>query len=101
MHPENTFSWHVSPERISCTLKSAGDEGPAEPESPADHPIRLVIDPEFRALIPRLTEDERQQLAANLEADGCLDTLKFWAPDDGQPAIILDGHTRYEILLGA
>ena len=20
MHPENTFSWHVSPERISCTL---------------------------------------------------------------------------------
>lgn len=51
----------------------------------------VTIDPEFKALIPPLTPDERKQLEANILADGCLDSIKTWN------GIILDGHNRYEI----
>jgi hypothetical protein len=67
-----------------------GNGGETAQESSADPPPALVIDPEFRALIPPLTEDEQQQLVANLEADGCLDSLKVWMRDDGQPPVLLD-----------
>ena len=75
-------------------------DGEAEAQaSPADPPPALVIDPEFRALIPPLTDDERQRLVANLEAHGCLDSLKVWVRDDGQPPVLLDGHNRYDLCL--
>lgn len=51
------------------------------------------IDPEFQALIPPLSEEERAQLEANLVKDGCRDPLVVWAGHD----ILLDGHTRLEI----
>lgn len=51
----------------------------------------LVIDPEFKNLIPPLTSEERQQLEQNLVDEGCRDALVIW--DD----IIVDGHNRYEI----
>jgi hypothetical protein len=44
--------------------------------------IELTIDPEFRALIPPLTEEERAQLEANLLEEGCRDPLVVWA---GEP----------------
>ena len=53
----------------------------------------LIIDPEFSALIPPLDPEERAGLEADLVRDGCLDALKVW----GDPAILLDGHNRYEI----
>lgn len=56
---------------------------------PADRPLQ--IDPEFRALIPPLTAEERHQLEANLKADGCRDPLVVWN------GVLLDGHHRYEI----
>jgi 16S rRNA G966 N2-methylase RsmD len=49
------------------------------------------VDPEFKALIPPLTGEERAQLEANLVRDGCRDPLVVW---DG---LLLDGHNRYEI----
>ena len=51
----------------------------------------LEIDPEFKALIPPLGPDERAQLAANIEADGCREPLVVWR------GVLLDGHNRYEI----
>jgi N6-adenosine-specific RNA methylase IME4 len=51
----------------------------------------LRIDPEFKALIAPLSDDERAQLEANLVADGCRDPLTVW----GQ--FLLDGHNRHEI----
>ncbi len=51
----------------------------------------LIIDPEFKSLIPPPTPDEYQQLEQNLLNDGCLHELIIW---DG---IIVDGHNRYEI----
>ena len=55
----------------------------------------IHIDPEFVAIIPALSADERAQLEANLFADGCRDPLGDWDADDGP--ILLDGHNRYSI----
>ena len=51
----------------------------------------IVIDPEFKALIPPLSAEELAQLEANIVADGCRDPLVVW---DG---ILIDGHNRYAI----
>ncbi len=47
---------------------------------------QITIDPEFQALIPPLSAEERAQLEANLLADGCRDPLVVWvqpAPEPG------------------
>lgn len=51
----------------------------------------LYIDPEFQALIPALTPEERQQLEDNLRAEGCRDPLVLWQ------GTLIDGHNRYAI----
>lgn len=51
----------------------------------------IQIDPEFRALIPPLTNDERKQLEANLKVDGCREPLVLWK------GLLLDGHHRFDI----
>ena len=52
---------------------------------------RLVIDPEFRDLIPALQESERKILEENLMKEGCRDPIAIWN------GVILDGHNRYDI----
>jgi len=42
-------------------------------------PVAIVIDNEFRGLIPPLTTEERAQLEENLLAEGCRDPLVVWA----------------------
>jgi len=54
---------------------------------------RIVVDAEFKNLIPPSSPDERAQLEANLLKEGCRDPLVVW---QGQN-ILLDGHNRYEI----
>jgi hypothetical protein len=86
-----------SPDHTPEDRTPAGDEGAGTQASPADSPPAFVIVPEFRGLIPPLTADERQQLAPSLEAHGCLDALKLWVRDDGQPPVLLDGHTHHDL----
>lgn len=57
----------------------------------------LIIDPEFKALIPPLTPEEYAQLEANILADGCRDPLVVWEPEFNGDVILLDGHNRHEI----
>lgn len=52
---------------------------------------KIIIDSEFQALIPPLSSEERQQLEANILADGCRDPLVAWGE------ILIDGHNRHEI----
>lgn len=52
---------------------------------------QLTVDPEFHALIPPLSADERAALEASLLAEGCRDALVVWNDT------LLDGHNRYEI----
>lgn len=51
----------------------------------------LRIDPEFRTLIPPLTDDEKRLLEQNIVAEGCRDPLVAWGD------VLIDGHHRYEI----
>jgi len=53
----------------------------------------IIIDPEFQALIPPLSANERTELEANVLADGCLSPLVVWREHN----ILLDGHNRHEI----
>lgn len=54
----------------------------------------LKIDPEFAALIPPLSAEERQQLEENIvQHGGARDPLVVWQ----QEQVLLDGHNRYEI----
>ncbi|MFB7879775.1 hypothetical protein [Brevundimonas diminuta] len=51
----------------------------------------IRIDPEFKAYIPALADDEKAQLERNIVADGCRDPLLVWGD------ILIDGHNRFEI----
>lgn len=53
--------------------------------------IGMIIDVEFKNLIPRLTAEEYEQLEKNIIAEGCRDALVTWQD------ILIDGHNRYEI----
>lgn len=51
----------------------------------------IIIDNEFKSLIPPLANDERKQLEQNIIKDGCRDALVVWNN------ILIDGHNRHEI----
>jgi len=51
----------------------------------------IKINPEFKSIIPQLTQEEYSQLEDDIIAKGCLDSLKIWN------GILLDGHNRYDI----
>lgn len=51
----------------------------------------LIIDSEFRDLLPPLPEDKRKQLEENILRDGIREPLTIWQ------GILIDGHNRYEI----
>lgn len=53
--------------------------------------MNLKIDPEFKAICRKLTEDEYSGLEADIKEFGCNDPILLW---DG---FIIDGHNRYEI----
>jgi len=52
---------------------------------------KLKIDPDFKALIPPLSDEELQQLEQNILAEGCRDAIKAWR------GYIIDGHNRFAI----
>jgi len=62
----------------------------------AEAGLTLVIDPEFEALCPRLTDEEERLLREGLERDGQLSPLNVWKHDGEN--ILVDGHTRHRIL---
>lgn len=51
----------------------------------------MIIDNEFKLLIPALHQDEFQQLEENILKDGIRDPLIVWGET------LIDGHNRYEI----
>ena len=61
--------------------------------SPTPRPGTLIIGPEFKALIPPLSPDERTGLEKSIREEGCRDALVVWKGHN----ILVDGHNRYEI----
>ena len=51
----------------------------------------LVIDDEFKSLIPTLTNEEYEQLETSIKEDKCRDSIITWN------GTIIDGHNRYDI----
>lgn len=51
----------------------------------------LIIDPEFKNLIPPLTAEEYAGLEESILQDGCRDALIVWGKT------LIDGHNRYDI----
>lgn len=58
--------------------------------------MSIITDPEFKALIPPLTDDEFRQLEENIVKEGIRDPLVVWKQEDGN-MILLDGHNRMKI----
>ena len=56
-----------------------------------DDMAKYYIDPEFKRLLPELSETELEYLEANIIQDGCRDPIVVWNN------LIVDGHHRYEI----
>ena len=51
----------------------------------------IVIDNEFKSLIPPLTDEEYDGLRDSILSEGCRDALVLWGDT------LIDGHNRYEI----
>lgn len=51
----------------------------------------MIIDNEFKGLIPPLTDEEYKGLEESILKDGCRDALVLWGE------ILIDGHNRYDI----
>jgi len=51
----------------------------------------IVVDPEFRSLIPPLRPKEQEYLEASLRTYGCHEPLKVWGK------VLLDGHKRLDM----
>lgn len=51
----------------------------------------MMIDDEFKALIPPLSDEERALLEQSLLNEGCRDSLVVWRDT------LIDGHNRYEL----
>lgn len=59
----------------------------------------IKIDPEFKELIPALSNEERTQLEQNVLRDGIRDPLVVWRNQEDGEDILVDGHNRYEIAM--
>lgn len=53
----------------------------------------VKIDPEFEALIPKLSPEEYALLERSILREGCHDALVTW----GRDCLLVDGHNRYRI----
>jgi ParB family chromosome partitioning protein len=54
-------------------------------------PKEIIIDNEFKNLIPPLSTDEHERLEKSILEEGCRDALILWGNT------LVDGHNRYEI----
>ena len=53
--------------------------------------LHMIIDNEFKSLIPPLEEDEYSQLSYSIKKKGCREAIILWN------GMIVDGHNRYDI----
>lgn len=58
--------------------------------------MSIIVDKEFKSLIPPLSPDEYSQLEENIVRDGIRDPLVVWHVPNGDD-ILVDGHNRFEI----
>ena len=59
--------------------------------------MSIIVDEEFKSLIPPLSPDEYSQLEENIVRDGIRDPLVVWHVPNGDD-ILVDGHNRFRIV---
>lgn len=59
--------------------------------------MSIIVDQEFKNLIPPLTPEEFAQLEENCVKGGIRDALIVWGQEDGN-SILIDGHNRWAIV---
>lgn len=57
--------------------------------------VTLTVAPDFKALCPALTDEERRLLEELIVEEGCREPITVWKC--GKQTIIVDGHNRHEI----
>ena len=50
---------------------------------------KIIIDEEFKGLLPELDKETYESLEANILQNGCRDSLVLWGD------ILIDGHNRF------
>lgn len=60
--------------------------------------FNVQIDPEFESLIDPLTDEEYQQLKANIRDYGLQEKILVWREPKTDIDLIVDGHNRYHAL---
>ena len=55
--------------------------------------MKIIVDPEFQALIPAISQGELIGLEDSIVSEGCRDALVVWK----EKGTLLDGHNRYRI----
>src|SRR4051794_17799039 len=77
---------------LALPLGNAPGAGPnVKGPNMADNERKIIIDPEFRDLIPPSSAEERRRLEDEIKRDGCRDALILWKGHD----LLLGGHHRY------
>jgi hypothetical protein len=66
---------------------------------PTAHRDEFEVTPKFRDLIPPATEEERAELAQQIEVDGIEVPLDVWELEDGRK-LLIDGFTRLSVSSG-
>jgi len=61
-----------------------------------DFKMSIKINEELKNLITPLTQEEYQQLEANIVEQGCREPLTLWKKSENE-LILVDGHNRYQI----
>jgi len=59
--------------------------------------LPIIIDPEFKSLVPPMSADSLAQLEQNIREHGLLDRLSLWEREDGT-FVLIDGHHRYDTI---
>jgi N6-adenosine-specific RNA methylase IME4 len=90
-------SQHEIVESPNCSEAVSLIDGSGEVAEMSSDRHKIIIDEEFKNLIPEQSSLERKALEQSLLTKGCLDPLKIWPQPDGETAILLDGHHRYDI----
>jgi len=57
----------------------------------------IIIDEEFRKLIPPLSDEEFEGLKADIIKNGCKIPVTVWPMEKDHKLILVDGHNRYRI----
>ncbi len=85
--------FEAEPDATAIDQETPGCEAESRIETTGQEMPELKINPEFRDLIPPLSQEEFEALKENLSTYGCRDRLIIWKDQN----ILLDGHHRHQI----